>query len=143
MDPIVYLRAKTTDFAGRFCPLSQATLSITDRGLTFGDGIYEVYRIYRGRPFRMAAHLDRLRRSAREIGLELPSLDWRELHRELVERNGFGSADATVYIQVTRGAPDRRRHCFPSPDVPPTLFAMAGPLEPPPESLYDAGVALL
>ena len=55
--------------SGRFVTEDEAGVPLTDRGLTFGDGVYEVYRLYRGRPFRMKAHLERLRRSAAEIRL--------------------------------------------------------------------------
>ena len=127
----------------RFCPLSEATVPITDRGLLFGDGIYEVYRLYGGKPFRMGAHLDRLRRSAREIRLPLPDLDWEATHRELVDLNGFGSADATIYIEVTRGAPEGRGHAFPPPGVRPTVFVMARAFEPPAASLYDEGASAI
>jgi len=98
---IVYL-------SGRFVTEDEAGVPLTDRGLTFGDGVYEVYRLYRGRPFRMKAHLERLRRSAAEIRLPLPEVDWPALHAELLERNGLVGTDATIYIQVTRGAPTTR-----------------------------------
>src|SRR5262245_25457533 len=81
---VVYLATRGT---ARYCPLAEAAVPVTDRGLLFGDGVYEVYRLYRGRPFRMAAHLARLRRSAREIRLALPDVDWEAIHRGLVEQN--------------------------------------------------------
>ena len=49
---------------GRFLPLAEASVSIEDRGFQFGDGVYEVIRTYRGRPFKLDAHLARLHRSA-------------------------------------------------------------------------------
>jgi D-alanine transaminase len=129
---IVYL-------SGRFCPLAEAAVPLTDRGLLFGDGIYEVYRVYRGRPFRMKEHLMRLRRSAEAIRLPLPELDWEALHRELAERNRLEADDATVYIQVTRGAPEGRGHAFPPPETPPTVFVIPRPLRPPGAALWERG----
>jgi len=128
---------------GRLCPLAEASVPLTDRGLLFGDGVYEVYRLYRGRPFRLAQHLARLDRSARAIRLAPPSLDWPAVLGELVERNGLAGADATVYVQLTRGAPASRGHAFPPAGTPPTVFALARPLAPPPAAWYERGVAAI
>jgi D-alanine transaminase len=133
---IVYL-------SGRFCPLAEAAVPLTDRGLLFGDGIYEVYRVYGGRPFRMKEHLMRLRRSAEAIRLELPELDWEGLHRELAARNRLEAADATVYIQVTRGAPEGRGHAFPPPQTPPTVFVIPRPLRPLRAELWTEGARVI
>ena len=129
--------------SGRYGPLAEAALPLTDRGILFGDGIYEVYRVYRGRPFRMKEHLDRFARSAREIRLDLPETDWAAVHAELVERNGLAGADATVYLQATRGAPASRGHAFPPAGTPATLFALPRPFTPPPAELYAAGAAVV
>ena len=45
---------------GRFGPLADAVVSVEDRGFQFGDGVYEVIRTYRGRPFAVDEHLTRL-----------------------------------------------------------------------------------
>ena len=129
--------------SGRFCALAEATVPVTDRGLLFGDGIYEVYRVYRGRPFRMKEHLTRLRRSAEAIRLALPELHWETLHRELAEKNQLEAADATVYIQVTRGAPEGRGHAFPPPETPPTVFVIPRPFRTPSAALWDDGAAVI
>lgn len=129
--------------SGQFVEPEAATVPLADRGLLFGDGIYEVYRVYRGRPFRMKEHLERLRRSAAEIRLALPEVDWPGLHAELLTRNGLEGADATVYIQVTRGAPATRGHAFPSSGTAPTLFVAARPFAPPPAELSTRGATAI
>lgn len=43
-----------------------------DRGFSLGDGLFETLRAHRGRPFALAAHLDRLARGACELGISLP-----------------------------------------------------------------------
>ncbi len=135
-DPTVYLN-------GRFLPLSEATIPVTDRGLLFGDGIYEVYRLYRGEAFRMKEHLERFGRSARAVRLALPEVDWTALHAELVARNGLEAADATMYLQLTRGAPRTRTHAFPEPGTPPTLLVLPRRLPPPRPELHERGVAVI
>ena len=49
---------------GRIGPTAQATIAVQDDGLYRGDGVFEVIRLYGGRPFLLGDHLDRLERSA-------------------------------------------------------------------------------
>jgi branched-chain amino acid aminotransferase len=57
---------------GRFVPKEEATISVFDHGLLYGDGVFEGIRAYNGRVFRLEEHLDRLYDSARTIMLEIP-----------------------------------------------------------------------
>ncbi|HTQ35731.1 MAG TPA: D-amino acid aminotransferase [Steroidobacteraceae bacterium] len=111
---------------GEQLPLSEARISPLDRSFLFGDGVYEVLRVYGGRLFRPQAHLDRLDRSAGAIRLVNPHTDaqWLALLEELVAANGGG--DQYVYLQLSRGAEWGRNHA-PLPDIPPTVFAYCSP----------------
>jgi D-alanine transaminase len=98
---------------GQFVPLSEARVSVTDRGFVFADGVYEVIAVYQGRAFRLEEHLARLATSADAIHLLLPIND-SELKNVIetgVEQSGF--QEAQVYLQATRGAAPRS-HAFPS-----------------------------
>src|SRR3712207_6648551 len=123
---LVYLNGEIVDER-------EAWVHVNDRGFLLADGIYEVIRVYGGRPFELERHLRRLERSARELRLALdPSAD--EIGRiavDLIGRNGL--ADATIYVQVTRGiAP--RTHAFPTATVEPTTYvAVRSALAPPPQ----------
>lgn len=57
---------------GEILPAAQASVSVMDHGLLYGDGVFEGIRFYQNRPFRLVAHLERLVRSARAIALPLP-----------------------------------------------------------------------
>ena len=57
---------------GRVVDGSEARIPVTDHGLLYGDGVFEGIRLAGGRVFRLDSHLERLRHSARAIGLELP-----------------------------------------------------------------------
>jgi len=118
--PICYLN-------GDFMPLRDARISPLDRGFLYSDGAYEVTPVYGGRPFRFDQHHDRLTRSLREIRMEdpLPRAAWKDLYRELIERNRH-PGDLYIYVQVTRGAEYGRNHA-PLPEVPRTIFAFAAP----------------
>ena len=115
MDSIAYVN-------GSFVPLSEAKVSILDRGFLFADGIYEVSAVLDGKLVDNASHLARLQRSVGEIALKLPETVERitEIQRELIERNKL--ADGLVYLEVTRGADTSRDFAFPRGDVRPTLI---------------------
>ncbi|WP_339228910.1 D-amino-acid transaminase [Oceanobacillus sp. FSL K6-2867] len=93
-----------------------------ERGLQFGDGIYEVIRIYHGKYYLLEEHVDRLFRSAEAIKIKLPfnKEDITHLLLELLERNKMNT-DGKVYLQVTRGSA-QRNHIFPA-DVLPNIYA--------------------
>ena len=106
MDQIAYVN-------GSFVPLTEAKVSILDRGFLFADGIYEVSAVLDGKLVDNASHLARLERSVGEIALALPESLERilEIQRELIARNRL--AHGLVYMQVTRGADKGRDFAFP------------------------------
>lgn len=96
-------------------------LSPDDRGYYFGDGIYEVFRVYQGQLYEQDAHMQRLQRTANEVRLTLPFTIQKigQILTELVEKNKL--VEGTVYVQITRGeAP--RAHPFP-PQAEPIMLA--------------------
>ncbi len=97
---------------GKLVEEDQVRVSYRDRGYYFGDGIYEVFRLYNGILFEKEAHLDRLYNSLREIKIELP---WsREQLSGMVNKLAatLGQQDGILYIQFTRGEA-KRAHIFP------------------------------
>jgi D-alanine transaminase len=124
---------------GRFMPLEEGRVSVEDRGFQFGDGVYEVVRVYRGKPFRLEPHLRRLEQSCRgiEMGLPEPLERIAGVCRRLVE----GHTEAQIYLQVTRGVAPRL-HTFPK-DAPPTFLAYSRPVTPPaPDRVYRLKVVM-
>ena len=114
MDSIAYVN-------GSFVPLSEAKVSILDRGFLFADGIYEVSAVLDGKLVDNDSHLARLERSVGEISLKLPESRERiiEIQKELIQRNKL--ANGLVYLEVTRGADAGRDFAFPK-GVKPTLI---------------------
>jgi D-alanine transaminase len=131
--PLCYLN-------GTYLPLSEARISPLDRGFLYADGVYEVMPVYGGRPFRFAAHGERLARSLAAISMEDPHSrdEWRAILGTLIERNGGG--DQYVYWQVTRGAQLGRTHA-PLPHIPRTVFAFCAPLPPNGADVLERGVS--
>jgi D-alanine transaminase len=127
---------------GHYVPLAEASLPIMDRGLLFGDSVYEVIPAYGGRPFRIAEHLRRLDRSLEAIRIANPlsHADWQAIFARLTEDAGGG--DSSIYLQVTRGAYPVRNHVLPSP-VTPNVIAFTMPLPPRDEARAALGIRVI
>lgn len=88
---------------GRITPTAQAAVSPLDRGFLYGDSVYETIRTYGETPFRLDAHLDRLRRSAERVGIPYERTPVRiedEVSRTLRDAGG---GDAAIRIILSRG----------------------------------------
>ena len=86
---------------GQISDTADARIPAADDGLLRGDGVFEVIRLYRGRPFALGEHLDRIERSAAAI--ELP------IDREAFEGQistllaEFGEDEGQLRLVATRG----------------------------------------
>jgi D-alanine transaminase len=118
---------------GHYSPVREATLSALDRGFVFGDGVYEVWRVVRGQMFEAERHQARLERGLSELRIAQPenaSLDGiMGIGERLLRENGLATGEATLYVEITRGAAPRT-HYFPAPGTAPTLLVMASAFTP-------------
>jgi aminodeoxychorismate lyase len=92
---------------GAFLPEAAAMVPVNDRGFMLGDGLFETTRVARGRPFRLAQHLERLTRGADYFKIKLP-FSAREIQKfaaELVVRNEV--PEAILRVTLTRGPGER------------------------------------
>lgn len=119
-EPIVYLN-------GQILPVSQAHISVLDRGFLFGDGVYEVIPAYGGHLLRPFEHLQRLQNSLDGIRLNNPlnQSQWLDIMQQLLEQNP--AEDQCVYLHISRGVVAEREHTF-SDDATATVFVMVSPL---------------
>jgi D-alanine transaminase len=128
---------------GQVLPVSQARVSVLDRGFIFGDGVYDVVPVYRRRLFRFDEHVARLERSLAKLRIPNPfSRDqWLEHVRPLVAAlaDDSGAEDQVVYVEVTRGVAPRD-HVMPA-GIEPTVFIMVNPMRPPTAEQRHHGVA--
>jgi D-alanine transaminase len=126
---------------GDFMPISEAKISVLDRGFLFGDGVYEVIPAYGGHLFRLEQHLQRLDNSLNAIEMEPPLgyEAWRTILERLLQQ---GEGDQSVYLQVTRGVADKRDHEIPK-GITPTLFAMASPISQPAQEKLKSGIDVI
>lgn len=100
-------------------PMAELTGPYLDRGIYFGDGVYEVIRSYDGHLFALDEHLARFDRSMREIqitGVDIGSVRQKVL--SAVDRAGY--QNAKIYFHVTRGSGPRDH--FPGHDITPNFL---------------------
>ncbi|MEJ2677550.1 MAG: aminotransferase class IV [Gemmatimonadota bacterium] len=128
-------------YLNEFIPEEEARISVDDRGFLFADGIYEVARIYKGRPFRLDAHIQRARNGLRALDIPFDDVaGLKSITERLMAENGLEEADATLYVQITRGVAPRR-HAFPAGDVKPTVYAVVKAYADHPADFWTKGVA--
>lgn len=127
---------------GRMIDRATAKVDIEDRGYQFGDGVYEVIRVYNGKMFTGKEHLQRLVESAEKIRMKLPysAEELEAKMQELIEKNELDTG--TVYMQFTRGT-SPRNHVFPGGDVAPTFVAYTRKVARPEESMEKGVRAIL
>jgi D-amino acid aminotransferase len=90
---------------GRYADVRRAKILATDRGLLYGEGLFETWRTYCGRPFAVREHVARLARSARELGIPFErSENWEGRTLELVRRNRAQHGASMVRLTITRGS---------------------------------------
>ena len=122
---------------GEMLALSEAKVSVLDRGFLFGDGVYEVIPVYDGQPFALDTHLQRLANSLTAVRMRC-DFDFAGLVARLIEQNGGG--DMAIYIQVSRGAQNERNHLIPA-DIDATVFAMTQAFPAPSEKAMKTGLS--
>lgn len=98
-------------FGNQLMDRSQVNINMEDRGYQFGDGVYEVIRVYNGKYFAFKGHIDRLYSSASKIRMNvpMPQAELEDKLMELLEKNQV--KDGSVYLQVSRGVA-KRAHTF-------------------------------
>lgn len=109
-----------------------------DRGIYFGDGVYEVVRSYDGRIFALDEHLARFQRSLREIqifGVDITA--FRQKIFDAVDRSGYDNAK--IYFHLTRGS-EKRDH-LPNPQTQPNFLLTVNELKDDPKS-KEKGIAV-
>lgn len=127
-------------FNGTLVEKENVCISYEDRGYYFGDGVYEVFRIYQGQIFAKEAHFDRLEQSAKSVQIKLPysSAEMKQMIEQLIKADKI--LEGTLYMQITRGAAPRI-HTFPDNAVP-TLLAYCNQSARPIKSIQNGITAI-
>lgn len=124
---------------GKIVPLQEAKISVLDRGLSYGDGVFESLRTYRGKPFQLEEHIKRLLRGSKSLRIRpTPTLSQLKLAvLRTVAANKF--KESYIKIIITRG--QAKRHGLdPSNAVgKPTIIILAEELKPYPKTIFTKG----
>jgi D-alanine transaminase len=98
-------------YNGDFIESAEKVVSLEDRGYLFGDGVYEVIRVYDGKPFMLKEHLLRLKNSAEALGIPMPYND-EQLQTFIADGlKRLNENNIDIYMQITRGTAPRN-HVF-------------------------------
>jgi branched-chain amino acid aminotransferase len=117
---------------------ARASVSVFDRGFLFGDSVFEVCRTYGGKPFALDAHLARLERSARGMGIPMP-VDGEQIAKE-VRRALTRAKNAESYVRIVLTRGRGALHIDPRTAARATRVVIVAPLAPLPDDLYSRGV---
>ncbi len=131
---------------GTCLPAAEAAVPLLDGGYLYGDGVYETFRVYGGRPFDLAGHLARMARN-----LEALEYRWRpeagavhDALSQVLKANGWERADARARLTVSRGAdPDDPMPLSGHPDLSPTVSLVVRALGGREDGWQRDGIALL
>lgn len=126
---------------GEFVDKNDASISVFDHGLLYGDGVFEGIRAYGGRVFKLDEHVERLYDSANYISLEIPMTEdeIKEVIREGLKINKL--KDAYMRVVVTRGEgtlgldPDLCKN--------PSVIVIVDHIAIYPEELYENGLEIV
>ncbi|MFL6201853.1 MAG: branched-chain-amino-acid transaminase [Thermoanaerobaculia bacterium] len=126
---------------GQWYDRSTAMVSVYDHGLLYGDGVFEGIRVYGGKIFRLAEHLDRLYDSAHAIWLTIPMSkeEMAQVTEEAVRRSGI--AEGYIRHIVTRGVGDLGldpRKC-----ARPSIIIIVDTIKLWPEEVYETGLKVV
>lgn len=134
MGEIAYVNGRLTD-------VGEASVSVQDRGLLYGDGLFETIRVYGKRPFQLDAHIDRLSWGARKIQLDL-KISQTELKRavlETIRANEY--PEAVARLTVTRGLTTERMKI--TPGAKQTIIVTVDEFTGYPRHHYESGVEVV
>jgi branched-chain amino acid aminotransferase len=126
---------------GTITPADRAVVPVFDHGFVYGEGVYEVLRTYNRVPFLYDRHMQRLRRSAERLQLDVPFEDGTLL--SWIEQTMAAAGElneAYIRILLTRGVGELTYDPRSTPT--PTTVIIVKPFEPPPRETYEKGISL-
>ncbi|MFG0327100.1 MAG: branched-chain-amino-acid transaminase [Phycisphaerales bacterium JB037] len=126
---------------GSMLPKNQASVSVFDHGLLYGDGIFEGIRVYRGKIFKCGQHMDRLWRCAERIKLQIPYSreEMVEIQRRCIETNEI--VDGYIRLIVTRGVGTLGLNPYACPRA--GVICIADQIRLYPQEMYEQGMKVV
>jgi branched-chain amino acid aminotransferase len=93
-------------YDGQYVERDTIRIGLTDFGFARGVALFELARVYGGKPFYLMAHLQRLERGAKMLDLPLPELtELADIASQVIARNAY--AHSAIKFYLTAGECDR------------------------------------
>jgi branched-chain amino acid aminotransferase len=128
MTELIYLN-------GSLVAADRAKISPLDYGFLYGFGLFETMRAYGGKVFKLQAHLDRLARAIKTLGLPPVMFDLEKGVKDSLKANKLKNARIRITVSAGEGSP--------APDyttcTKPTVLITARDYAPPVEEIYEKG----
>ncbi|MBI5892594.1 MAG: aminotransferase class IV [Deltaproteobacteria bacterium] len=122
------MKNSTIYLNGSFLPASKANINVFDRGLLYGDGLFETMRAYKGKVFALEEHLKRMAHGAKV--LKIPFMNntnkWQQIINKLLKLNNLRDKDSYIRITLTRGIDFHG--LLPKNNIKPTIIVAAKPI---------------
>jgi D-amino acid aminotransferase len=113
---------------GRYVSSDKASISVFDRGLKYGDGIFETMKSYDGKVFALDRHLDRLNRSIRALEITFKGIeDIKAIIEKLLRLNKMDRDEANIRLTITRGID--QGGILPSRNLKPSIIITVRPVD--------------
>jgi len=124
---------------GKLLPVKDATISVLDRGLFYGDGIFESLRTYNGKPFQLEQHLKRLLQGAKTLSIRsLPSsTQLKTAVLKTLKANNFKKS--YIKIIITRGLSKKRGLSLKNATGKPTIIIIVEEQKSYPKKMFSVG----
>jgi branched-chain amino acid aminotransferase len=120
---------------GKLVFREEATISLLDYGFLFGYGLYETFRAYDGKVFRLENHLARLRYSGERLGMVIHTALIREAVQDVIKANGFGQTRIRICVSIGEGEMSPNLDSCKQP----TVAVLASEYKPPSREKYGRG----
>ncbi len=140
-DPLAAYADRKVWIDGRLVPAKDATVSVFDHGVLYGDGVFEGIRFYAGRVLKLRTHLQRLVASARAIRMDLPYTvdELFDATKQTVQANGL--AHGYIRLVATRGVGTMGLNPFQCPK--PCVYIIAATIQLYPADFYEHGLKVI
>lgn len=126
---------------GKFLPHDDCLVPIDDRGLQFGDGVYEVILFKNNKLIDSNPHIERLFRSLNEVKIShnFDKEFFQNLAKELFQKNNLKKG--SIYLQISRGVMNRIQNC--PTGFEPTVVATVSPLKNFSQEEFEEGISVI
>ena len=126
---------------GKLVPEAEATVSVFDHGLLYGDGVFEGIRAYNGRVFLLQDHVKRLYRSAQAIGMTIPMTQDEMRQAVLATCRANDCRNGYIRLVVTRGVGNLGLN--PASCAKPQVIIIASTIQLYPREFYEQGLRII